>query len=186
MKNQRANITFGQIYNESPKQRSIMHNKLKRGYVNKGNWLYSEVNEITKDISVTWSMLKINGKEIRVVIDLEAAASVISNSLRKKLLNNIKSSKSSFTVANGTKVASIGKIEIILEINSNIKIPVIVEVMDKDREELILGNNILKDNKHDSQNEYSKENYSDQESEYESEYGEGQKQELFGISEEVK
>ncbi|GES87414.1 hypothetical protein RCL_jg22266.t1 [Rhizophagus clarus] len=46
-------------------------------------------------------------------------------------------------MTNSTKVAFIGKIKIILEINDNIKMPIIVEVMDKNREELILRNDIL-------------------------------------------
>ncbi|GBB94937.1 hypothetical protein RclHR1_24450003 [Rhizophagus clarus] len=89
-------------------------------------------------------MLRINGKEVRIIIDSGAAVSVISNNLRKKLgIDDIRPSRSSFTIANGTKVASIEKIKIMLEINDNIKIPVVIEVMDKDREELILGNDIL-------------------------------------------
>ncbi|GBB87243.1 hypothetical protein RclHR1_01370002 [Rhizophagus clarus] len=124
IKDMRANATFGQIYNKSLRQR--------------------EVNEIIKDISATWAMLKINGKEVRVIIDSGAAVSVISNNLRKKLrIDNVRPSGSSFTMANGTKVTFIRKIKIMLEINDNMKMPIIVEVMDKDREELILGNDIL-------------------------------------------
>ncbi|GET04493.1 ribonuclease H-like domain-containing protein [Rhizophagus clarus] len=156
-----------------------------------------KINEIVKDISAIWAMLRINGKEVRIIIDSGAAVSVISNNLRKKLgIDDIRPSRSSFTIANGTKVASIEKIKIMLEINDNIKIPVVIEVMDKDREELILGNDILgkKDSVIDFENKevriieqeevYGEEEYSDQENEYESEYEEEQEQELFGIIEE--
>ncbi|GBB92559.1 hypothetical protein RclHR1_20220005 [Rhizophagus clarus] len=132
----------------------ICRNCGQRGYFAK-ECQNEKVNEITKDISSTWAILKINGKGIRVIIDSGAAVSVILNNSRKKLgINKIEPSRSRFTMTNDTKVASIGKVRIILEIEDNIEIPIIVEIIDKDKEELILKNDILskKESKIDYEN----------------------------------
>ena len=89
-------------------------------------------------------MLNINGKEIEVIIDSGAGPNVISNKLRKKLGIPIKDkSNERCILANGQSIASLGKTEILIEIDEELEIPIEVEVIDSKSEELIIGNDTL-------------------------------------------
>ncbi|UZO02241.1 uncharacterized protein OCT59_020730 [Rhizophagus irregularis] len=50
-------------------------------------------------------------------------------------------------MANGTRVASKGKIEITIEINENTKMKIIMDVIESVEKELILGNDVLREKK---------------------------------------
>ncbi|EXX55806.1 hypothetical protein RirG_222030 [Rhizophagus irregularis DAOM 197198w] len=50
-------------------------------------------------------------------------------------------------MANGTRVASKGKIEITIEINENTEMKIIMDVIESVEKELILGNDVLREKK---------------------------------------
>jgi predicted aspartyl protease len=90
------------------------------------------------------TILNVEGKEIKIIIDAEAATSVITNKLKKELDIPIqKGSNVRFVLANGNKIAALGKTEVEIQIN-NKKIPIEVEIMDSKEKYIIIGNNILK------------------------------------------
>jgi predicted aspartyl protease len=90
------------------------------------------------------TILNVEGKEVKIIIDTGAATSVITNKLRKKLGKPIqKGSNVRFVLADGNKVAVLGKTEVEIQIN-NKKIPIEVEIIDSKEKYIIIGNDILK------------------------------------------
>ena len=90
--------------------------------------------------------LEINGKMMKVIIDTGAATNVISDNLIKELGLGIEEpSNFRCTMANGTKVASLGKTTIEVGINEELMLPVQVNVLKSGKKELILGNDTLRD-----------------------------------------
>jgi clan AA aspartic protease len=90
------------------------------------------------------TILNVEGKEVKVIIDTGAATSVITNKLRRELNIPIqKESNVRFVLADGNKIAALGRTEVEIQIN-NEKIPIEVEVMDSKEKYIIIGNDILK------------------------------------------
>jgi clan AA aspartic protease len=90
------------------------------------------------------TILNVEGKEVKIIIDTGAATSVITNKLRKELDIPIqKGSNVRFVLADGNKIATLGRMEVEIQIN-NKKIPIEVEIMDSKEKYIIIGNNILK------------------------------------------
>ncbi|GET66741.1 retroviral-like aspartic protease 1 [Rhizophagus irregularis DAOM 181602=DAOM 197198] len=90
----------------------------------------------------------IKGKLVSIIIDSGASVSLISDRLRKELnIPIIEKSDIRFIMANGTRVASKGKIEITIEINENTKMKIIMDVIESVEKELILGNDVLREKK---------------------------------------
>ena len=88
--------------------------------------------------------LEINDTKQRVIIDTGAAANIITQALLDKLgLKIQKSSKAQFTIANGEKAPSLGKVQLELGIQSWI-IPITAEVIDaKNKNLVIIGTKTL-------------------------------------------
>ncbi|GET58735.1 retroviral-like aspartic protease 1 [Rhizophagus irregularis DAOM 181602=DAOM 197198] len=94
------------------------------------------------------SKVIIKGKLVSIIIDSGASVSLISDKLRKELnIPIIEKSDIRFIMANGTRVASKGKIEITIEINENTEMKIIMDVIESVEKELILGNNVLREKK---------------------------------------
>jgi hypothetical protein len=90
------------------------------------------------------TILNVEGKEVKIIIDTGAVTSVITNKLRKELNIPIqKGSNVRFVLADGNKIAALGRIEVEMQIN-NKKIPIEVEIMDSKEKYIIIGNDILK------------------------------------------
>jgi predicted aspartyl protease len=90
------------------------------------------------------TILNVEGKEVKIIIDTGAATSVITNKLRKELDIPIrKRSNVRFILADGNKIAALGRTEVEIQIN-NKKIPIEVEIMDSKEKYIIIGNDILK------------------------------------------
>jgi predicted aspartyl protease len=90
------------------------------------------------------TILNVEGKEVKIIIDTGAATSVITNKLRKELDIPIqKGSNIRFVLADGNKIAALGRTEVKIQINSK-KIPIEVEIMDSKEKYIIIGNDILK------------------------------------------
>jgi len=90
----------------------------------------------------------IKGQLVSVIIDSGASVSLISDKLRKELnIPIIEKSDIRFVMANGTRVASKGKIQIIIEINENTEIEIMMDVIESKEKELILGNDVLREKK---------------------------------------
>ena len=90
------------------------------------------------------TQLKISNKDIEVVIDSGAAISVITEKLRKELnLKIIGKSNITCTLANGGKIASLGKINTEIEIYGKVVIPITLDVIESDQREIIIGNDLL-------------------------------------------
>jgi predicted aspartyl protease len=90
------------------------------------------------------TILNVEGKEVKVIIDTGAATSVITNKLRRELNIPIqKASNVRFVLADGNKIAALGRTEVEIQIN-NEKIPIEVEVMDSKEKYIIIRNDILK------------------------------------------
>ena len=88
--------------------------------------------------------LSINGQEIETIIDSGAGLNVITNKLRKKLNIPIKNkSNERCILANGQSIASLGKTEVLMKVDEKLEIPIEVEVIDSNTEELIIGNDTL-------------------------------------------
>jgi gag-polyprotein putative aspartyl protease len=105
------------------------------------------VNKIVNDKPQTTAMktkLIINGIEINAIIDSGAGPNVITNKLRQRLGRPIMTKSSErFILADGSGKASLGKTEILIEIDEELEIPIQVEVIDSNTEELIIGNDAL-------------------------------------------
>jgi hypothetical protein len=87
--------------------------------------------------------VKINGRLIRAIIDTGAAISVITKALLDDLQVEIKESSNSRLVGfDGNKSISLGKSEIEIELGNWI-IPTIVEVVDSNKRDLIIGTKSL-------------------------------------------
>ncbi|GET51364.1 retroviral-like aspartic protease 1 [Rhizophagus irregularis DAOM 181602=DAOM 197198] len=92
------------------------------------------------------SKVIIKGKLVSIIIDSGASVSLISDKLRKELnIPIIEKSDIRFIMANGTRVASKGKIEITIEINENTEMKIIMDVIESVEKELILGNDVLRE-----------------------------------------
>jgi predicted aspartyl protease len=90
------------------------------------------------------TILNVEGKEIKIIIDTGAATSIITNKLRKELDIPIqKGSNVRFVLANGNKIAALGRTEVEIQIG-NKKIPIEIEIMDSKEKYIIIGNDILK------------------------------------------
>ena len=98
-----------------------------------------EVEVNTRTIAVKCNLI-VNGEEVKTIIDSGAATSIITNSLRRKLgLKILRPSNTVFTMADGGRTPSLGKTEIILEIEDE-EIPIEVQVIDSRADDLLLGN----------------------------------------------
>ena len=81
----------------------------------------------------------IKGQLVSVIIDSGASVSLISDKLRRELnIPIIEKSDIRFIMTNGTRVASKGKIEIIMEINENTEIEIMMDVIESKEKELII------------------------------------------------
>ena len=90
------------------------------------------------------TQLRINNKDIEVIVDSGAAISVITEKLRKELnLKVIRKSDITCTLANGGKIASLGKINTEIEIYERIIIPITLDVIESNQREVIIGNDLL-------------------------------------------
>jgi gag-polyprotein putative aspartyl protease len=88
--------------------------------------------------------LIINEQEINAIIDSGAGPNVITDKLRQRLKIPIMTkSNERFILADGSGRASLGRTEIIIEIDEELEIPIEVEVIDSNTEELIVGNDAL-------------------------------------------
>src|SRR6266496_3885258 len=88
--------------------------------------------------------LIISEEEVKTIIDSGAAVNIITDTLRKKLGVIIsRPSNTIFTMANGGKAPSLGRAEIMIEIEDE-EIPVEVQVIDSRSEDLLLGNEIFR------------------------------------------
>ena len=156
------------------------------------------------------TQLIINDKEIEVVIDSGAAISVITEKLRKELRLPIKEkSNITCTLADGGKIASLGKVNAEIEIDEELLIPVTLDVIESKQKEMIIGNDLLnewnaninyKDKVLELENEeeilsipvwYIKQIEESEESDYESEseesdYEQERKKKLYTVKEVVK
>ncbi|EXX54196.1 hypothetical protein RirG_236820 [Rhizophagus irregularis DAOM 197198w] len=86
----------------------------------------------------------INDKEIEVVIDSGAAISVITEKLRKELDIPIKGkSNITCTLADGGKIASLGKVNTEIKVYKELVLPVTLDVIDSKQKKMIIGNDLL-------------------------------------------
>ncbi|PKB93815.1 hypothetical protein RhiirA5_440251 [Rhizophagus irregularis] len=86
----------------------------------------------------------INNKEIEVVIDSGAAISVITEKLRKELDIPIRGkSNITCTLADGGKIASLGKVNTEIKVYKELVLPITLDVIDSKQKEIIIGNDLL-------------------------------------------
>ncbi|GET52534.1 enzymatic polyprotein, putative [Rhizophagus irregularis DAOM 181602=DAOM 197198] len=89
--------------------------------------------------------LEVEDQLVNVIIDTGAAVSVITDKLRRRLnIPIFGKSKFRCTIANGQKIAALGKANITLRYKDELEILKEVEVIDSEEEDLILGNDIWK------------------------------------------
>ena len=88
--------------------------------------------------------LNVNDSNVGVMIDTGAAISAISDKLRRKLGVSInEKSNVRCILANGNKIASLGKATIEVELTEEVFVPLRVEVIDSNIDEVIIGNDML-------------------------------------------
>ncbi|EXX58866.1 hypothetical protein RhiirA5_399669 [Rhizophagus irregularis] len=84
-------------------------------------------------------------KKLKVLINIGAEPSAISNELRKDLnVPIVRKSNVILRIANGKSIASLGIAELEVEINQGLKIPLKVEVIESKQMDLILETDLLK------------------------------------------
>src|ERR1044072_1420756 len=89
------------------------------------------------------TQISINDRNIETIVDSGAAISVITEKLRKELgLPITKKSNIACTLANGTKIASLGKIRTEIVIGEMIA-PITLDVIESRQKEIIIGNDTL-------------------------------------------
>ncbi|GBC29379.2 ribonuclease H-like domain-containing protein [Rhizophagus irregularis DAOM 181602=DAOM 197198] len=111
------------------------------------NWgqMMNERPEKEEKLQATRCNIIIEGKMIRALVDTGAGPSVITNELRKELnIPIMKKSDVVLTIADGNNIASLGRVEIRIEIDENLEIPLEFEVIDSRRKDLILGTDLLR------------------------------------------
>ena len=112
------------------------------------SWLHSgekEINKINqeKHIVAMKTLIILGDIEIKAIIDTGAAVSAITSALLKETQFNItEKSNTRCIMADGNRIASLGKSEIEIEIGEIIT-PIIVEVIDSKDWTLIIGNDFL-------------------------------------------
>ena len=88
--------------------------------------------------------LNVNDLNMEVMIDTGAAISAISDRLRRKLGISInEKSNVRCILANGNKIASLGKAVVEVELTEGVFVPLRVEVIDSNIDEVIIGNDML-------------------------------------------
>jgi len=81
----------------------------------------------------------INSQKVEVIIDTGAATNIITKALLKKLgLEIERESNARFKIANGAKAASLGEVDIEIEIDEWV-IPTTLQVIDSIENDLLLG-----------------------------------------------
>jgi len=86
----------------------------------------------------------INNREVEVIVDSGAAISVITEPLRKELKLPIgEKSDITCTLANGGKIASLGKVNTEIEIDEQLIKPIVLNVIESKQAEIIIGNDLL-------------------------------------------
>jgi hypothetical protein len=155
--------------------------------------------------------LEIEDQLIEVIIDTGAAISVITNKLRKKLgIPIYGTSKFRCTIANGEKIAALGKTKITIRYKDELEIEKEIEVIESQEEDLILGNDIWKKfntkinfedkilevmeqgetitipikYERDNENEYDSDNYNN--GDYDEEYDSNDETEVFSMYQNFK
>src|SRR6201999_2329245 len=89
------------------------------------------------------AQVTINDRDIETIVDSGAAISVITEKLRKELrLPITDKSNITCTLANGERIASLGKIHTEIEIGEMIA-PITLDVIESRQKEIIIGNNTL-------------------------------------------
>jgi hypothetical protein len=89
--------------------------------------------------------LEVEDQLISAIIDTGAAVSVITDKLRRKLnIPIFGKSKFRCTIANGQKIAALGKANITIRYKDELEIIREIEVIESKEEDLILGNDIWK------------------------------------------
>ena len=89
--------------------------------------------------------LEVEDQLISAIIDTGAAVSVITDKLRRKLnIPIFGKSKFRCTIANGQKIAALGKVNITIRYKDELEIIREIEVIESKEEDLILGNDIWK------------------------------------------
>ena len=89
--------------------------------------------------------LEVEDQIVNVIIDTEAAISVITDKLRRKLgILILGKSKFRCTIANGERIDALGTAKITIRYENELEIEKEVEVIDSSKEDLILGNDIWK------------------------------------------
>src|ERR1044072_7613951 len=89
------------------------------------------------------TQVTINDRSIETIVDSGAAISVITEKLRKELrLPITDKSDIACTLANGVKIASLGKIHTEIVIGEMIA-PITLDVIESRQKEIIIGNNTL-------------------------------------------
>src|SRR5687768_6401611 len=88
--------------------------------------------------------LMINNREVEVIIDSGAAISVITERLRKELNLPIRGkSNITCTLANGGKIASLGKVNTEIRFDNQVIKPIVLNVIESKQSEIIIGNDLL-------------------------------------------
>src|SRR6266540_3434357 len=92
-----------------------------------------------ENIVVAKCNIKIKDKEIKAIIDIRTARNIMSKALKEKLGLKIQSlSKVKFKLADGSRVPSLGEIEIKIKIKE-IRILIRVHILELPKEDLLLG-----------------------------------------------
>ncbi|CAB4441615.1 unnamed protein product [Rhizophagus irregularis] len=98
-----------------------------------------------KRTTVMRTELEVEDQLVNVIIDTGAAVSVITDKLRRRLnIPIFGKSKFRCTIANGQKIAALGKANITIRYKDELEILKEVEVIESQEEDLILGNDIWK------------------------------------------
>lgn len=105
-----------------------------------------EIEEARKVTMAMRGILEINDENREVIIDSGAASNVITTALMKEMELEIEEpSNFRCIMANGAKVASLGKTTVNIGINEELMLPVQVNVLKSENKELIIGNDTLRE-----------------------------------------
>jgi len=101
-------------------------------------------NNESKQTTSTKCKIHIKDKPITAIVDSGAATNIISNKLVQELnLENIKKSNATFIIANGERVAALGKISLPIEIANN-KLTIETQVIESNQRTFIIGTELIR------------------------------------------
>src|SRR5256885_4066667 len=140
-----SGLTVGQAAHSIPKYRSEMRKAMQRSRERESEAYYANSDE--ENVTAAKCVLRINEKAIIAIVDSEAATSIMTKPLMKKLgYEPNRPSRIVVVTANGNRTRSLGIIDgVTISFGKDLRVKVSFQALESKDEILILGNDWLRE-----------------------------------------